>query len=169
MRKQLRRVALFTCITAALAFGSQAAFAHESHKGGGEGGCSEQKQQGPGGARFLKKMARELGLADQQKNQAKALLEKGRAAHKPLLDALMTHRRQLQTLVHSGSADEAAIRAQAAKVAAVESDLAVQRAQEAGQFLALLTAEQATKLKEIQTKRGEHFRGFPGCRQEQEP
>lgn len=166
MRKQLKRLALFTSIAAALALGGQAAFAHGGPGKGFEQGCAEQKRQGPDGGRFFKKMARELGLTEKQKDQAKAQWEKARAAHKPLMESMMTEKHQLQRLVHSGSADEAAIRAQAAKVAAIESDLAVQRAEQARQFQSLLAPEQGAKLKEIQEKRAERFREFPGCREE---
>ena len=169
MRQELRRFALFTCITAATAFGGQTAFAdygspserpeaksgqQQRHKG------QRAEHKGHRGERFFKKMAKELGLTDQQKTRAKALFETSRAQHKPLLDSMRTEKRQLQALVHSGSADEAAVREQAAKVAAIESDLAVQKSQQSKEFLALLTPEQAAKLKEIQGKRRGHSRGF---------
>ena len=162
MRQELRRFALFTCITAVTAFGGQTAFADYGSPGERPEAKSGQQQRHKGqrGERFFKKMAKELGLTDQQKTRAKALFETSRAQHKPLLDTMRTEKRQLQALVHSGSADEAAVRAQAAKVAAIESDLAVQKSQQAKEFLALLTPEQAAKLKEIQGKHRGHSRGF---------
>jgi len=168
MRKQLRPFALFTCITAATAFGGQIAFADNGTPAEQSEARSWQQQKHKGhkghrGERFFKKMARELGLTDQQKTQAKELFDSSRAQHKPLLDSLRTEKGQLQTLVLSGSADEAAIRAQAAKVADVGSDLAVLKGKQAKQFLALLTPEQAVRLKEIQGKhQGKHRRNFGG-------
>ena len=164
MRRELKALALFTCITAATAFGSQTASAHYGGEHPEARSGQQQKRHGHQGERFFKRMAKELALSDQQKTEAKALFEAGRAKHKPLHDALRAARHQLQTLVHSGSSDEGAIRAEAAKVAALESDLAVQRAQQARQLLTLLTPEQAAKLKEMKGKhRG--AKGFEGCQE----
>jgi protein CpxP len=162
MRKQLRPLALFTCIAAAAAFGSQIAAADTgSPSGQSEVKCGEHhRHPGHRGHRFFKKMSKELGLTDQQETQAKALRETSRTQNKPLFNTLMTEKRQLRTLVMSGSADEAAIRAQAAKVAAAEADLAVKRGQGAKQFLALLTPDQVIKLKAIQAKREHKVKEF---------
>ena len=166
MRRQLGQLALFTCITAASAFGSQIAFAdNSSPEGRPEARSGQHHQKGHRGQGHFKKMVKELGLTDQQKTQAKVLYENNRAQNKPLFSALMTEKHQLRALVHSGSADEAAIRAQAAKVAFVEADLAVKRAQGAKQFLALLTPDQITKLKAIETKREAKFKEFRSCKE----
>ena len=98
-------------------------------------------------------MARQLGLTDQQKTQAKALFQANRAQNQPLFATLIAAKQQLRALVQSGSADESAIRAQSAKVAAAQADLAVKRAQASKQFLALLTPDQVTKLRALQAKR----------------
>lgn len=165
MRNHLRPFVLLTCITAATAFGGTLAMAdtapadqagvqgehqgkHQHHKG----------QRGERGHRYFKKLARELDLTDAQKTQAKALWEKSREQNKPLFEALMSARHELRTMEQSGSADEAAIRAQAAKVAVAQADLAVRRAQSVRQFQALLTPDQVTKLKAIQAKGDHKFR-----------
>lgn len=166
MTKHLRPLAMFACITAATALGGQLAFANDgSSNGKPEAKCGEQHRQGEHrqghrGHRFFKKMAKELGLSDQQKSQAKALLQADRAQNKPLFQALMKERHELRTLTLFGSADEAAIRAQAAKVASVQADLAVKRAQEAKQLMALLTPEQVTKLRTILDKHDQKFKKF---------
>ena len=162
MRKQLRHLALVTCITAAAAFSSQIAAADPgSPSGRPEAGCNQQHQCNAGhrGHHFFKKMARELGLTDQQKSQVKALFASNRAQNKPLFSAMMTSKQQLRALVRSG-ADETAVRAQAAKVAASEADLAVKRAQATRQFLALLTPDQLAKLRAMQAKREMRFKKF---------
>ena len=159
MRKQLRRLALFTCLTAASALGSQVAFADTGAPDQGQQGQC-QKHKGHRGHRFFKKMARQLGLTDQQKAQAKELFQTNRAQNKPLFGALMTARHDLRAMIQSGAADETAIRAQSAKVAAAQADLAVKRAQATKQFLALLTPDQVTKLKAIQAKRELKFQKF---------
>ena len=72
----------------------------------------------------------------------------------------MTEKREMRALIQSGSADEAAIRAQAAKVAGAEADLAVQRAQMARQFRAILTPAQVEKFKAIQKEKDARFDKF---------
>lgn len=155
MRQQVRTMAVLACIGAATAFGAQVAAANTApakERQEARGGQHEHKHKGERGDHF-KKMAKELGLTEQQKTQAKALKESQMAGNKELFGTLRTEKRQLHALIHSGSADEAAVRAQAAKVASVEAELAVKRAQGAKQFLALLTPEQVTKYRELQAKR----------------
>uniref|UniRef100_C6E3H9 Periplasmic heavy metal sensor n=1 Tax=Geobacter sp. (strain M21) TaxID=443144 RepID=C6E3H9_GEOSM len=156
MKRDLRKLALLACITAAATFGGHTAFAGYSGADPSPGKGQHQKHgKGHRGGDVLKKMARELKLTDQQQTQAKSLFESARAEHKPLMESLRAERSRMRDLVRSGSADEAAIREQAAKVAALQADLAVSRARAAKQFLALLTPAQAAELKELQEKRGE--------------
>lgn len=157
MKRNLRKLALLACITAAASFGSQTAFAEYTKAGMSPAGQQQKHRKGHRDGDFLKKMARELSLTEQQQAQARALFENNRAEHKPLMESLRVERGRMQELVHSGKADEAAIREQAAKMAAVQADLAVARARAAKQFLALLTPNQAAQLKELQSKRGERF------------
>lgn len=162
MKRQMKRLVLFACITATTVLGSQSAFAgYGAGEGGRMGGCEQQKHKGHGG--MFRKMARELGLTDAQKQQVRALFEAERQKNAPLFKALGNERRALRDLVHSGSADEGAIRAQSGKVAALQSDLAVARAAVAKQLLAQLTPEQAAKFKDL--KKG---RGFGGVCPEEE-
>ncbi|MBU5637944.1 Spy/CpxP family protein refolding chaperone [Geomonas sp. Red69] len=160
MKRQLRQLALFTCITATAALGAQSAFAgYGPAEGEGGKGCFEQQKHG-GPRAMLRKMARELGLSEQQRNEARAIFEAGRAKNAPLFASLRHERHELQALVRSGSADEPAIRAQAAKVSALQADFAVQRGAQTRQFLALLTPEQAAKFKALR----EAPHGAPGHR-----
>jgi len=169
MKKQLRHVALLTCLAAAATFGSQLTFADSGapDTGGAPQAAGpmhhpdHQGRQGKQAHRFFKRMAKELGLTDQQKVQVKALFKANHEANRPLRSSLMAERRQLRALEFSGTADEAAIRAQAAKVAALQADLAVKKAQSAKDFLGLLTPDQVTKLRAMQArmeKKMEHFR-----------
>lgn len=156
MKRQMKRLVLFACITATTVLGSQSAFAAPGAGGAGRmGGCEQQKHRGHGG--MFRRMARELGLSDAQKQQVRALFDAERQKNAPVFDALGKERRALRDLVHSGSADEGAIRAQSAKVAALQADLAVARTAVAKQVLALLTPEQATKFKGL--NKGRAFGG----------
>ena len=160
MNTQLRRLALFACITATTALGSQLAFAATPAATDQPTASGQLQPHHQRGHHFLKRLAKQLGLSGQQKSQAGAILKSSRAENKPLMLALMNEKHQMRELMLSGSADEAAIRAQSAKVAAVQSDLAVKRAQEAKQLLALLTPEQVRKLRSILDQREQRFRKY---------
>jgi len=65
---------------------------------------------------------------------------------------LVTERRELRQLIREQAADEAAIRSQSARVAEVESDLAVLRSKGSREFRALLTKEQTERLAKFEAK-----------------
>ncbi|UFS72759.1 Spy/CpxP family protein refolding chaperone [Geomonas sp. RF6] len=122
--------------------------AHGPEEGGRFGDCRFEK--GKGGEHFLKRLTKELNLNEKQAAQVKGAFEKKHATMKPLLDNLRNERQQLRTLIHSGNADEKAIRAQSARVAAVEADLAVLKGQGAKELMSILTPEQQKKFKTLQ-------------------
>jgi len=64
------------------------------------------------------------------------------------------------TILTQGAADTATINAQATLVATAEANLAVLRAQEYTQFVALLTPSQVTTLSSIQAAREARFQKF---------
>ncbi len=101
------------------------------------------------GPRF-NRMSTELGLSAQQQQDIKAILRKDGAQFLPLLKQFMAERRALRALIQADALDEAAIRAQSVKVAAIQADLAVQRARVGQEVRKLLTPEQTLKLKELQ-------------------
>jgi Spy/CpxP family protein refolding chaperone len=96
---------------------------------------------------LLEKVA-ELGMTDAQKTQIHAILRDSQPNLQPLIKQYVEERRALRRTIHTTPADEAAIRAQATRVAQLESDLEVKRAYVAERICALLTPEQITKLKE---------------------
>jgi len=112
--------------------------------------------------RHMKKMATELGLTAQQQQDVKAVFEKARPQAEPLMKQRKSEHQALRTLIHADAVDEAAIRAQSARVAAVEADMAVQRAHVAQQVRAILTPEQAQKFKEFQAGRESRMDGKGG-------
>jgi protein CpxP len=101
----------------------------------------------------FKKMAKELQLTDQQKQQIKEIFARNKPQAEPLMKQMHTERRALRSLIQADAIDEAAIRAQSAKIAAVEADLAVQHARVAKEVRAILTPEQIVKEKELQAQR----------------
>jgi periplasmic protein CpxP/Spy len=169
MTKSLRSLVLVAGIASASAFGCNFALADTTaaapaatqpqgeHRHGCDKGKGHWKRQR---AQRFAHLAKALGLSDQQKAQAKAIFTENREQAKPLFTSMRSERHQLHQLIQSGSADEAAIRAQSAKVSALQADLAVQRAKGAKQLLALLTPDQQAKFKELQARREQKCAGF---------
>jgi protein CpxP len=140
----MSKIMVTLCITAVTAFAGIA------HAGGG--GCGEE-QFGNHEQHNFKKIGKELGLTDAQKAQAKTLFQGNRDVLKPLITSLQTERKNLRTLTQADSVDETAIRAEMAKLAVIQADLAVNRAKTGAQFRAILTPAQQTMLKTLQEKR----------------
>ena len=124
-------------LTAAVSFG------HGKHpRGDGDG------PYGP----LLERAMERLGVTGEQKTQIQGVLGKYRPEAEPLVRQMVTERRALRRLIQDGTADEKAVRSQAGKVAALESDLAVMRARVWKEVRPLLTPEQTAKLAEIQAE-----------------
>lgn len=98
-------------------------------------------------------MVKALGITDDQKAQMKGILEKYRPALQPLIKQYHTERREMRKLVHAATIDEAAIRAQAARMSTVQADLAVQRARLLHDMRGVLTQEQLQKLSQMEKDR----------------
>ncbi|MDP9004979.1 MAG: Spy/CpxP family protein refolding chaperone [Verrucomicrobiota bacterium] len=97
---------------------------------------------------FLGKLA-ELGVNESQKQQIHAILREARPGFQPLVVQYVQERRTLRKAIHTVPVNEAAIRAQATRVAQLEADLAVKRAYVSEQIRAVLTPHQVEKLKEL--------------------
>lgn len=130
---------------AAMVLAASAAFAHGGRHGGGDG-------EGLPGM-YSGMLLDRVGVTGEQKAQIREVLGKYRPETEPAVRQLVAERRALRKLIQGGAADEAAVRGQAAKVASLESDLAVTRARIAKDVRALLTAEQLAKLAELQAER----------------
>ncbi len=103
--------------------------------------------------RHYNKMGTQLGLTDKQKQEIRDICGKSRAENEALVKQLAVEQRALRALIHADTVDEAAIRAQSAKVSDIRTNLVVQHAKTSHQVRALLTPEQIKKLKDIQAKR----------------
>ncbi len=93
-----------------------------------------------------------LNLTDAQRDQVKGVVDSHEAELRPLGEKTMTARRALEQAVTADTIDEGAIRAKAADVASVESDMAVARARVHADVLQVLTSDQRAKLKELQAE-----------------
>lgn len=113
---------------------------------GGPGG----RMGGPGGAIGIP--LDRLNLTDAQRDQVKSVVDSHEAELRPLGEKTMTARRALEQAVTADTIDEGAIRAKAADVASVESDMAVARARVHADVLQVLTSDQRATLKELQAE-----------------
>ncbi len=97
-----------------------------------------------------------LGVTEEQKSELRAVLKKHLPEIEPLVQRCVAERRALRDRIRSESFDEAAIRAQAARLAAAEADLAVVRAKVAAEVRPLLTSEQHATLEEMNRDAQDH-------------
>jgi Spy/CpxP family protein refolding chaperone len=112
------------------------------------GGCGCEKG-GKHQRHDFKEKADKLGLTDAQKVQAKAIFQNNKDVVKPLFTSMHTEQQNLQALIHADTTDEAAIRAETAKIAGIEADLNINRAKVEAQFRAILTPAQLAILKTL--------------------
>ena len=105
---------------------------------------------GPG--RFLARAIEKLGLSPDQVAKIKAELSGEKDALTGILNTLHDARIGLRETIQKPGASETEIRAAAAKVAVVESDLAVERAKLYGKISPILTADQLAKVNEFQQR-----------------
>ena len=149
MKKTIRLLIVLMGIASATVLGSQFAQASEGKE------CSHEMMEGHHHCHHwrhmrhhrFEKMAAKLGLSEQQKLKIKEIFKQNREQAKPIFYRLLTEKRNMRALVMADKTNEAAIRAEATKIAAVEGDMAVHRAHMIQQMRAVLTPEQRTKLK----------------------
>ena len=145
--KIMTRVLVMFSVAALTSF-SNIALANE---GGWSGGhcCKHQEWGGEHYQHHFQKLVEKLGLTDAQQAQAKAIFEANKSVVTPLKESLNAEKKNLHELMHSGKFDEAAIRAESAKVAAIYADLNVNKAKVCAQFRAILTPAQVVTLKAL--------------------
>ena len=162
MKAAIKSILASTAIITAFAMVPITAFANMGDEG---------PQPAGNHSSHFKKMAKELQLTDQQRQQVKEIFAKNKPQAEPLMKQMHAERRALRSLIQADTIDEAAIRAQSAKLAAVEADMAVQHARVAKEIRAILTPEQIAKQKELQAQRDkkmEERAARPGKRPKQD-
>jgi len=105
---------------------------------------------------LLQRIAEKLNLTDDQKSQIKTILGGEKDTLKNLLGQLHDARKNLRAAIQAGDANEASVRAASAKVASVESDLAVERMKLFGKISPVLTDEQRQQISDL-TQRPDDF------------
>ena len=147
---------LATLLASVLGFGSTAAMAeggdgerswkHHSgkHHGGKRGG------RHGGGMHMMKRMAKKLGLTDDQKAQMKTMRETQKADNQALRDQMKQLREDMQNLDPS---DGTAVAAIAARKGELSRQMFIARSQARVAFESILTEDQKAKLAEMKAKR----------------
>jgi protein CpxP len=149
--KGMARIAVMICVAVLTAFAGMAL----ADDGGWSGEHFGKHQQ-----HNFRKFAKKLGLTEAQKAQTKEIFKANKEVVKPLFTSLRAERKNLQALIHADTIDEAAIRAETAKMAGIQADLNVNRAKVSAQFRAILTPEQLAILKTL--KQQHHKKGEEG-------
>ena len=133
---------------------------------------------GPGGPFGMGGFAlRGLDLTDAQRDQVKAIMESHRDEQQAIGDRMQAARKALHQAIAADTFDEAAIRAKAAEIGAVEADAAVLQAKIKSEVFAILTPEQVKKANELRSSmenrmkdgRGRGMRPHQGPRPQPEP
>lgn len=104
------------------------------------------------GGPIAQRVAAHLNLSDSQKTQIKAELKSEKDTLAKLCGQLHEARKGLREAVRAEGANESTVRTAAAKVAAVEADLAVERLKLHGKIAPVLTADQRQILAEVEAR-----------------
>jgi len=102
--------------------------------------------------RLLQRLADKLNLTADQRSQIKEVIAGEKDTLVPLATAVHDARKGLRTAIRAGDATEASVRAAAAKVAAAEADLAVERMKLYGKIAPILTDAQRRQLADLQQR-----------------
>ena len=113
----------------------------------------------PGAGAWLERAKEKLGLTSEQVGQIKAVLKSEKDNLIPLLTRLQESRAGLRAAIRADESSETSVRVAAARLAATESDLAVERMKLFHQISPILTSEQRAKLKDFQARTDEWLEG----------
>jgi Spy/CpxP family protein refolding chaperone len=105
---------------------------------------------------ILQRIAEKLNLTADQKSQIKTILAGEKDTLQNQLGQLHDARKSLRAAIQSADANENSVRAASAKVASVESDLAVERMKLFGKISPVLTDEQRQQISDL-TQRADDF------------
>ncbi len=108
--------------------------------------------------RVVDHMKTVLDLSDAQASQIRGILQQQMQAAQPLVDQQRQARLALRQAVVSGHTDTATLQPLANQIGQTASELALLRAQAAGQILPILTPDQQAKAKKLFQARGRFAR-----------
>jgi protein CpxP len=162
------KTAAVTAFVAAVAVAAYTTVEGQGRRGG-FGGPPPMGGPGPmgGGRGGPLGELRALDLTDAQRQQVKEVMDQHRNATQPLHDKAMTVRQALREAIEADTIDDNTIRQRSAAVAAVDADLAVAEAHLHQSVMAVLTAEQQQKLRELRAQAQERMKARQQNRQSQ--
>lgn len=103
---------------------------------------------------------RQLNLSDQQREQIRSLMQSAHEQNRPRMEALAAERGKLRELMHANPVNPGAIRAQTMRIAELESELHIARAQQRAAIESVLTPQQREQWKQLRAKREEEREKF---------
>jgi Spy/CpxP family protein refolding chaperone len=108
---------------------------------------------GPGGPMgMLPMLGPRIGLTDAQRDQVTSIVDSHRDEWKALADRARTTHEALNEAITADTMDEGLIRQRAGEMGTVEADVAVARARAKAEVFQILTDEQKTRVKAMQTQ-----------------
>lgn len=135
-----------------LSIGSIFVFAQ---RGGGE--KSFGRGFGKHGGFLFGRMAKELNLTEEQKNQIKQIMETEKSKVQPIFESLKENRQKMRDLTANGNFDEAQIKILADEQGSMTALLIVEKERTKSQIFQILTDEQREKAKQMQEKMKNKF------------
>lgn len=113
---------------------------------------------------LVERIANELGLNEEQKTQAKSILEKSKENVKPLLESMKQNHQTVKDLGTDGNFDEAKVNEIATSQSETMKQIFIEKEKTKAQLFAILTPEQREKAKQMQEKFAEKMKGRFGHR-----
>ena len=159
LHKGFSALVLLTAVAVGATMVSGTAWAYRG--GDRDGGCACTQRDGgwKGHGQQGDRLAKALDLSKEQTEQVKGIFRKHRDETAPLRKEMVSGRRELRNLIQSDKLDEAALREQVKKIAAMEGELAVRRARMSQEVRTVLTPEQIQKFRALQEKRDRRIDG----------
>jgi Spy/CpxP family protein refolding chaperone len=113
---------------------------------------------------LVEKIATELGLNEEQKTNAKAILEDSKTRIKPLMEKMKAGHEAARVLGTDGKFDEAKVNELASQQSETMKQLIFEKEKTKAQLFAILTPEQREKAKQMQEQFGKKMKGNFGHR-----
>jgi protein CpxP len=158
-QENLMKSARSLSIAAAFFIGTAALFAQGMHGHGPDGEFSH----------MLNFYADKLDLSSAQQDQMKAIWEKEKPALKPLMQQERQNHEAMKALEESGPFDEAKTRALATQNSQTMVELQVQHARIKSEMMQVLTADQKTKLQQLEADHQANMRSHTQMKDQEPP
>lgn len=120
------------------------------HRGMGQGGFPPPF--------LVEKIAKELGLNEEQKTQALAILDSSKETIKPLMEQMKQNHETAKSLGTDGNFDEAKVNQLATEQSETMKKLFIEKEKAKAQLFAILTPEQREKAKQMQEQFGKRMK-----------